>query len=155
MKYYPYPKRDAIKNYFPLPNKIYCLNLSAGAIAVYGYLLYIEDRKTYQAQAGYKTISKAVKMSANTVAKYVGELEEKQLVRTETTTIIMDGCKCNGTLLYHIRPIREVVDYYYEQQLQKLDADVERQRVEAQLSRLCALQEPLTTTEQPRTPSTP
>ena len=38
--YYPYPKRDAVKNYFPLPNEIFTLGLSAGEIAVYAYLLY-------------------------------------------------------------------------------------------------------------------
>ena len=31
-------KRDPVKNYFPLPNEIYQLGLSHGAIAVYGYL---------------------------------------------------------------------------------------------------------------------
>ena len=41
-------KRDPIKNYFPLPNEIYSLGLSSTAIAVYGYLLCREDRKTYQ-----------------------------------------------------------------------------------------------------------
>ena len=40
-------KRDPIKNYFPLPNEIYSLGLSSSAIAVYGYLLCREDRKTY------------------------------------------------------------------------------------------------------------
>ena len=40
-------KRDPVKNYFPLPNEIYQLGLSHSAIAVYGYLLRIEDRRTY------------------------------------------------------------------------------------------------------------
>ena len=66
-------KRDPIKNYFPLPNDIYHLGLSAGAIAVYGYLLRIEDRKTYQCYPSYATIGKAVGMSRNTVQKYVME----------------------------------------------------------------------------------
>ena len=35
-----WPKRDPIKNYFPLPNEIFSLGLSAGAIAVYGFLLH-------------------------------------------------------------------------------------------------------------------
>ncbi|MEG2010245.1 MAG: helix-turn-helix domain-containing protein, partial [Oscillospiraceae bacterium] len=39
MKYSPYPKRDAIKNYFPLPNEIFMLGLGAGEISVYSYLL--------------------------------------------------------------------------------------------------------------------
>ena len=35
-----YTKRDAIKNCFPLPNEIFSLGLSSGALAVYSYLLY-------------------------------------------------------------------------------------------------------------------
>ena len=46
MTYTPWPKRDPIKNCFLVPNEIYHLKLSYGAIAVYGYLLHIEDRKT-------------------------------------------------------------------------------------------------------------
>ena len=34
-----------LKNYFPLPNEIFSLGLSAGAIAVYGFLLHREDRR--------------------------------------------------------------------------------------------------------------
>ena len=48
MRKQSWPKRDPIKNYFPLPNEIYDLKLSRGAIAVYSYLLRREDRKTYQ-----------------------------------------------------------------------------------------------------------
>ena len=48
MKYSYYPKRDAIKNYFPLPNEIFLLRLKPGELAVYAYLLYCEDRETYQ-----------------------------------------------------------------------------------------------------------
>ena len=66
-------KRDPVKNYFPLPNEIYQLGLSQGAIAVYGYLLRIEDRRTYQCHPSYATIGKAVGMSRNTVRKYVQE----------------------------------------------------------------------------------
>ena len=35
MKYTPWPKRDPIKNYFQLPNEIFLLGLSPGALAVY------------------------------------------------------------------------------------------------------------------------
>ena len=76
-------KRDPVKNYFPLPNEIYQLGLSHGAIAVYGYLLRIEDRRTYQCHPSYATIGKAVGMSNNTVRKYVQELEERGLIVTE------------------------------------------------------------------------
>lgn len=146
MKYHPYSKRDPVKYFSPMPNEVFCIGLSYGAIAVYSYLLYIENRKTYQSYAGYKTIGKAVKMSANTVRKYVSELEDKQLIRAEPTTIITkDGCKRNGTLRYQIRPIQEAVDHYHEQQLHQLEVNVERQRVQARLSRLCTPQEPLST----------
>jgi len=155
MKYYPYPKRDPDKNFSPMPNEVYHIGLSYGAIAVYGYLLHIENRKTYQSYAAYKTIGKAVKMSANTVRKYVSELEDKQLIRAESTTIITkDGRKRNGTLRYHIRPIQEAVDHYHEQQLHQLEVDVERQRTQTRLSRLCSLEEPLPATGQPTMPPT-
>ena len=106
-------KRDPVKNYFPLPNEIYQLGLSHGAIAVYGYLLRIEDRRTYQCHPSYATIGKAVGMSRNTVRKYVQELEERGLIRTERTSIITrDGRKQNGSLLYTILPIQFSIDQF-------------------------------------------
>ena len=67
MKYKPWPKRDPIKNYFQLPNDIFLLGLSPGALAVYSYLICCENRNTYQCWPSYKTIGRAVRMSANTV----------------------------------------------------------------------------------------
>ena len=102
--------REPTKNYFPLPNCIYQLGLSAGAIAVYGYLLYIENRETCQCHASYATIGNAVGMSRNTVRKYVQELERRRLILTERTTIVTrDGRTQNGSLLYTILPIQLVV----------------------------------------------
>lgn len=49
MSYSHWPKRDPIKNYFPAPNEIYQLGLSANAI--YGYLLSIEDREPYSVRS--------------------------------------------------------------------------------------------------------
>lgn len=49
MKFTRYPKRDAIRDYFPLPNEIFSLGLSTGEIAVYAYLMYSEDRKHFSA----------------------------------------------------------------------------------------------------------
>ena len=48
MKKNYYPKRDPIKDYFPLPNEIFYLDLSYGEIAVYAYLLHCENRKSFQ-----------------------------------------------------------------------------------------------------------
>ena len=70
MKYTPWPKRNPVKNYFQLPNEIFLLGLSPGALAVYSYLLCCENRNTYQCRPSYKTIGNAVRMSANTVRSW-------------------------------------------------------------------------------------
>ena len=41
MKNKYYTSREPIKNYFPLPNEVFALGLSPGALAVYSYLMYI------------------------------------------------------------------------------------------------------------------
>ena len=120
MKYNHYPKRDAIKNYFPLPNEIFNLDLSSGEIAVYSFLMRCEDRKTFQCHPSYKTIGKALKMSQNTVRKYITGLIDKKLITAEPTKILsIDGRKRNGSLLYTILPIEEAVRKNYEMQMQK------------------------------------
>lgn len=86
MKYQPYPKRDPIKNYFPLPNEIFMLGLSTGELAVYSYLMYCEDRKTFQCIPVTRPSKKAVDMSTNMVRTYVLSLEDKALILTEPTT---------------------------------------------------------------------
>ena len=115
----------AYKNYFPLPNVIFSLGLSPGEIAVYSYLLYCEDRKTYQCHPSYKTIGRAVGMSTNTVQKYITALGERGFISVEPTSVITkSGQKRNGTLRYTIRPIREAVELYHQRQLHKLELDV-------------------------------
>ena len=103
MKYNHYQRRDAIKNYFPLPNEVFCLELTYGELAVYSYLMYGENRKTFKCYPSYKTIGNTIGMSKNTVRKYVKSLEDKQLISNQQTTIIKkDGHKRNGSLLYTI-----------------------------------------------------
>lgn len=132
-------KRDPVKNYFPLPNEIYQLGLSHGAIAVYGYLLRIEDRRTYQCHPSYATIGKAVGMSNNTVRKYVQELEERGLIRTERTTVTLkDGRKRNGSLLYTILPPEQAVEQFNRRQLAKAEAAAERRRIQDTLAKQAA-----------------
>ncbi len=48
MKYKQWPKRDPVKNYFQLPNEIFLLGLSPGALVVYSYLLCCENRNTFR-----------------------------------------------------------------------------------------------------------
>lgn len=134
MKKQSWPKRDPIKNYFPLPNEIYSLGLSSTAIAIYGYLLRREDRKTYQCLASYRMIGETIGKSVNTVRKYVMELEERGLIRTERTTITTkDGRRQNGCLLYTILPIQIAIDQFHERQLS--EADLARERWQAEKRR--------------------
>ena len=133
-KFQRWPKRDPIKNCFLLPNEVFQLDLSGGAKLVYAYLLYVEDRKTYQCHPSYKTIGRHVGMSTNTVKKYVSELESKRLITTEQTMIITkDGRRRNGSLLYTILPIQVAVDYFYERQMEQLEETVEKQEAQGRL----------------------
>lgn len=135
MKYNRYPKRDAIKNYFPMPNEIFMLGLCAGEISVYSYLLYRENRETFQCWPSYKTIGKAVDMSPNTVRKYVMALEEKALISTEPTSVYtQSGQKRNGSLLYTIRPIQEALNQFYERQMTQAEMATAKQRVATKLA---------------------
>ena len=130
-----WPKRDPIKNYFPLPNEIFSLGLSAGAIAVYGFLLHREDRRTYQCVASYRTIGEAVGMSVNTVRKYVIELEDRGLIRTERTTVTTwDGRTRNGCLRYHILPIQMSINQFYEGQIQEAERAMEQWKADERLN---------------------
>ena len=69
-------------------------------------------------------------MSTNTVRKYVRMLEDRGLITTEPTSIIVkDGQKRNGNLLFTICPIQEAVEQFYQQQLEKISLDVQREKV--------------------------
>ncbi len=84
---------------------------------MYSYLLYCEDRETYQCYPSYQTIGAAVNLCPNTVAKCVRTLEDKGLITTEPMKIsAANGKPRNGTLLYTIRPIQEALDFHNEQQ---------------------------------------
>ena len=112
-----YIKKAKLQRYFPLPNSIFDIGLEAGEIAVYAYLLYCEDRKTFQCYPSYKTIGSAVGLSRNTVRKYVMSLEEKRLIKTELTKVkTKDGKVRNGNVLYTILPIDNAIEYYNFQQ---------------------------------------
>ena len=84
----PWQKPNHAKNYYPVPKVICQLGLSPGEIAVYSFLLFCEDRKTYQCYPSYRTIGDAVGMSRNTVCKYVRSLEEKGLMQKQACGIV-------------------------------------------------------------------
>ena len=119
-----------IGNFFSLPNEIFLLGLSPGELAVYCYLRRCENQKTHQCWPSYKTIGEAVRMSENTVRKYIRQLEERGLITTEPTEVITKSSgRRNGNLLFTLRPIQEVIDQYYDRQLEELELATERQRV--------------------------
>lgn len=137
MSFKKWPKRDPVKNYFLVPNEVFDMGLEYGEISIYAYLLRCENRKTYQCHPSYKTIGRAVRMSANTVRKYISGLERKGLIRTEATTITTkDGRTRNGSLRYTIRPIQEALELYYENQLHQLEEDTEKHRAAQLLKEL-------------------
>lgn len=132
-----WPKRDPNKHYYLVPNEVFNLGLSSHEIAVYNYLLRCEDRKTYQCHPSYRTIGRAVRLSENTVRKYVAGLEEKGLIRTEPSTIITkDGRVRNGSLIYNIRPIQEALEQNYQRQFRQAEESVERAKVQKRLAEL-------------------
>ena len=125
-----YSKYSGRGNFFSLPNEIFQLGLNAGELSVYCFLRRYENHRTHQCWPSYKTIGQAVRMSENTVRKYVRQLEERGLITTEPTEVITKtGEKRNGNLLFTLRPIQEVIDEYYDRQLEKLELATEHQRV--------------------------
>ena len=132
-----WPKRDPNKHYYLVPNEVFNLGLTSHEIAVYNYLLRCEDRRTYQCHPSYRTIGRAVRLSENTVRKYVAGLEEKGLIHTEPSTITTkDGRVRNGSLIYNIRPIQEALEQNYQRQFRQAEESVERAKVQKRLAEL-------------------
>ena len=105
-------------NFFMLPNEIFNMDLSSGEIALYAFLMRMEDRKTYNCYPSYKTIGNALRMSKNTVMKYVRQLEEKELIETEHTIVEHhNGSLRNGNLMFRILPIKQAIEAFHRRQL--------------------------------------
>lgn len=134
MNYDPNAKKGY---FFPLPNEIFSLGLSSTAIAIYAYLMRLEDRKSHQCHPSYGTIAAALGCSTGTVSKYVSELCERKLISVEHTSVLISkGEKHNGTLNYTILPIRVAVDHHNEMQLQQIEAAKAEQNVQMRLEEL-------------------
>lgn len=120
----------AVGYFFPLPNAIFHLGLSAEEIATYAYLMYCEKRETFQCFPSYSTIGDAIDKSRNSVKKYVDGLRDKGLIKTEhTKKTAKDGAVLNGNLLYTILPIQNAIDVYNETQMYLAKIEFERQKV--------------------------
>lgn len=115
--------RDNPGDFFPMPKAVFRLGLDSGEIAILAFLMYCEDRKTYQCHPSYSTIGSAVGMSNNTVKKYVDKLEHKGFIYTEPTMVrTRDGRAHNGSLLYTLQPIQPIEDAYFERKLREAEA---------------------------------
>ncbi len=135
MNYYYLNQQHKLKNVFIISNYIMQLDISATALAIYFYLMYIEDRKTFQCYPSYKTIGKPLDIkSKGTVAKYVQELEDKCFIYTEPTEVILkDGKKRNGNLKYTIRLIQDAVDCFHREQMKKFQEEAARAKAQKML----------------------
>ena len=66
-------------------------------------------------------IGKAVGMSRKTVQKHVGSLVNRGLIRVEETVIRRkDGHRYNGSLLYTVKPIQQILKEREEEFLAEL-----------------------------------
>ena len=66
---------------------------------MYAYLIFCEDRKSHQCWPSIGHISQHTDMSANTVAKYIRQLEEERLIDTEPTKVKTKACKLERDLV--------------------------------------------------------
>lgn len=116
--------------FFSIPDEVFYLKLGHGAIAVYAYLLYCEDRRTHQCHPSYNTISAAVGLAVNTVMKHISNLTDRQFISVERTSYIdAKGMKWNGNNCYTILPIQQAVDVFCQSQLVGLELAAERQNI--------------------------
>lgn len=123
--------RAGEKNFFSIPDEVFHLGLGYGALTVYAYLLYCEDRRTHQCHPSYSTISAATDLAVNTVMmKHINKLAERQYITVERTSYIdAKGMKWNGNNLYTILPIQQAADAFYRRQLERLEQAANQQRV--------------------------
>ena len=118
-------------NYFVVPNAIYSLGLSSGAIAAYGFLSSCENRARkskdrYTCYPSMATIGRAISRSRKTVENYIGELVEAGLILTEPTKVMTaDGMRWSGNLKYTLLDPQRAVELYHERQCARNDAKLE------------------------------
>lgn len=106
---------DERKNrYVRLPNELFKMGLDHNEIAVYAYLLYCEDHRKNLCYPSCSNVGRTLEMCKNTVRKYVASLEEKHLIETEETQVVVRGRKHNGNLKYTFLPLSEAMDCYME-----------------------------------------
>ena len=121
--------------FFEMPSAVFQMDLTPDELATYAYLRCRKNNRTYKCWPSYKTIGEAIGRSRKSVAKYVGGLEEKGLIRAEPTEMITKkGVPLNGNLMYTVLPIRPAVDEFNRRLLRRAEVENERRRVQAVLN---------------------
>lgn len=106
---------------FPVPNEVFQLGLKSGELLVYLYLHYQKGVRSGQCWPSYATIGAAVGMSRKTVQKHIGPLINKGLIQAEETMIHRKDGRCyNGSLLYTVKPIKQVLKERKKESLAQL-----------------------------------
>ena len=121
--------------FFEMPSAVFQMDLTPEELATYAYLRYRKNNRTHKCWPSYKTIGEAIGRSRKSVAKYVGGLEEKGLIKTENTEMITKGgVPLNGNLMYTILPIRPAIAQFNRRLIRKAEIENERRRVQAVLN---------------------
>ena len=121
--------------FFEMPSAVFQMDLTPDELATYAYLRYRKNNRTYKCWPSYKTIGEAIGRSRKSVAKYVSSLEEKGLIKTETTEMITKGgVPLNGNLMYTILPARPAIAQLNRRLIRKAEIENERRRVQAALN---------------------
>ena len=121
--------------FFEMPSAVFQMDLTPEELATYAYLRYRKNNRTHKCWPSYKTIGEAIGRSRKSVAKYVSSLEEKGLIRTETTEMITKkGVPLNGNLMYTILPVRPAIAQFNRRLIRRAEVENERRRVQAVLN---------------------
>lgn len=133
-----YPNRDSKKDYFLVPNEVCLMDLNSNEIALYNYLLFREDRTTYECYSKMSTIGKSIGMKSRiTVAKTINGLVEKGLITVENTIVqSKSGRLQNGCLRFHIRPIEEAIRAYHEREMERLQKERDEEKLRARINKI-------------------
>lgn len=115
-----------IKNFFTLPNEVFCLMLTPSELSVLSYLVHCSD-DTGVCFPSVHTIATACSMSDNTVRKSIRKLEDREIItKSGGFRASKFGKAQNTSFIYELNPnlysegfAREnLVDYFTKRNAQ-------------------------------------
>lgn len=99
------------ENFSSLTSELFFLSIGHGAITVYTYLLYCEDRHTHRCHPSYRATSDVVHLTVPTVMKHITKLMVKQFITVQNISYSdRQVMKQNGNNQYTILPIWTAMD---------------------------------------------